>query len=160
MARIDESWYQRTPGVRDHLSSGGIVARAEGERCLIALAGERGSPGYIMPKGTVEPGEDLEETARREILEEAGIHDLSLVRKLGVLERLSFDKELWVTTHVFLYTTTQIEATPTDTEIHDHMVWGPIDELPPILWPDQERCILEHRQEILTVLGLTPETRR
>ncbi|MBT3345393.1 MAG: NUDIX hydrolase [Gemmatimonadetes bacterium] len=158
MTQIDDSWYRRLPGIPDHISSGGIVARAEGDVCLIALAGERHSPGYIMPKGTVESGESLEETARREILEEAGIRELSLVRKLGVLERLSFNKDLWVTTHVFLFTTTQVEATPTDAEIHDHMVWGPIDDLPHILWPDQKRCILANRIEIMTVLGLDPTT--
>ncbi len=149
MLQIDESFYQRPPGVRDHTSSGGIVTRAEGDRCLVALAGEKGSPGYVLPKGTVEPGESLEQTARREIGEEAGIHDLSLVRKLGTLERLTIHKDLWVTTHVFLYTTNQIAAVPTDIEIHDHMVWGSIDDLPHIMWPDQLNCILDHREEII-----------
>jgi|APSaa5957512535_1039671.scaffolds.fasta_scaffold122740_2 8-oxo-dGTP pyrophosphatase MutT (NUDIX family) len=156
MKQIDDSWYQRPPGVHDHTSSGGIVARAEGDQCLIALAGEVGSVGYVLPKGTVEAGESLEETARREILEEAGIHELALAGKLGILERLTINKDLWVTTHVFLYTTTQIEATPTDTQIHDHMVWGDLDDLPVMMWPDQRQCIMDHRDQIIAALKVAP----
>lgn len=65
--------------------------------------------------------------------------------KLGVLERLSFDKQLWLTTHVFLFTTDQVAAVPSDSTRHHHgPVWRPLDQLDDMFWPDQRRLIQAH----------------
>jgi len=43
-------------------------------------------PGLEVPKGAVEDGESLEEAVHRELLEEAGIADARIIRKLGATD--------------------------------------------------------------------------
>jgi putative (di)nucleoside polyphosphate hydrolase len=39
--------------------------------------------GYEVPKGSVEPGESLEETVHREVYEESGLKGLKVIKELG-----------------------------------------------------------------------------
>ncbi len=137
MTHIDHTWYQRPPGVPERTSSGGIVARLAEGRVLIALARERDFPLFVLPKGGVERGESLEEAARREIAEEAGLTDLHLLCPLGARERLSHDKARWITVHYFLFITRQTAGTPTDSDHHYGLWWYPLEALPELLWPEQ-----------------------
>jgi len=148
MSLIDESWYVKPPGIAGRLASGGVVVRTEGERILVALVREVLWPDYVLPKGGVEEGEDLITAARREVLEEAGLGQLHLIRDLGTVERLSFTKGLWVTVHFFLFKTDQIEGTPTDTERHFGVWWFPIDDLPAFFWPEQRELVIRNRELI------------
>lgn len=146
--RIDQTWYQRPAGISAHVSAGGVVARVEGERIYLAFATERDRQEYVLPKGHVEPGEALEQAARREIEEETGLADLTLLDQLGMKARLSFDKTSWKETHYFLFYTTQEHATPTDSQHHDALVWQPLDALTNLFWPEQRALIEEHRAKI------------
>ncbi|MDH5673475.1 MAG: NUDIX domain-containing protein [Myxococcales bacterium] len=154
MTTIDDSWYQRPPGaLPERTSAGGVVVRIDGGGPWIGLAREGDYAQPVLPKGGVEPGEDLEAAAMREIEEEAGLSQLTLVQKLGVLERLSFDRALWVRTHVFLFRTEQLRGVPTDSERHLHgPVWRRLDHLEDMLWPDQRQLILRH-QALIRSLG-------
>ncbi len=149
---IDESWYKRPPGVSDRTSAGGIVARIEDGRIYVALVGELGLTERVLPKGGVEPGESLEEAARREIEEEAGLSSLELIEELGVRERLSYDKVCWITTYYFLFVTEQVEGIPTDVEHHYELAWHPIGALPAIFWPEQRELIETNRDEIVGLI--------
>ena len=60
------------------VSSGAVVARADG-RILLLRREDEGAWG--LPKGTVEPGESLEQTALREVSEETGLR-VKLIRPL------------------------------------------------------------------------------
>jgi 8-oxo-dGTP pyrophosphatase MutT (NUDIX family) len=40
-------------------------------------------PGYEAPKGSVEPGESLEEAVHREVYEESGLEGLRIIKPLG-----------------------------------------------------------------------------
>jgi 8-oxo-dGTP pyrophosphatase MutT (NUDIX family) len=154
---IDDTWYRRLPTVKERITAGGIVLRQEDQRVYaalarkIALAREADFPQFVLPKGEVEPDETLEAAARREIREEVGLSILQLISKLGVLERLSYNKIYWVQTHYFLFTTSQKDGIPTDTQHHDAVWWFPLDDLPAMLWPEQRRLIDTHRQTCLTV---------
>jgi 8-oxo-dGTP pyrophosphatase MutT (NUDIX family) len=142
---IDESWYVRPLGVPARVSAGGVVVRAHAGEPLVAFARESNHPQPVIPKGGVEPGEDLLQAARREIEEEAGLSQLVLVQKLGVLERLAFDKRRWIVTHVFLFTTDQLTGTPSDTARHQQApLWRRLDQLDDLFWPDQRRLIEAH----------------
>jgi 8-oxo-dGTP pyrophosphatase MutT (NUDIX family) len=147
-AVIDETWYIRLDNVPEHISAGGIVVRHTDGKTLIALARERDYREYVLPKGHLEPGEDAETAARREIAEEVGVTDLRLLKPLGVKERLSFDKRSWKRTHYFLYATDQVEATPEDTEHHNTMEWFPVNRLPDMFWPEQRKLVEANAREI------------
>ncbi|MCZ6634098.1 MAG: NUDIX domain-containing protein [bacterium] len=150
---IDQSWYQRPQGVPDSETAGGVVARKVGDQILLALAQEQIYDDYVLPKGHVEPGESIEEAARREIEEEVGISDLTLIELLGVKERLDFNKTEWKKTHYFLFTTEQANAKPTHTEQHEKMHWVPLDPVPKFFWPEQQALVEENRERILNVLN-------
>ena len=148
---IDETWYRRLPAAKDRIAAGGVVLRREDQCVYLALAREGDIRPFVLPKGEVEPNEPLEAAARREILEEVGLSDLQLIGPLGVLERLSYNKQHWVQTHYFLYTTSQKDGIPTDTQHHDAVWWFPLDDLPAMLWPEQRRLIETHRATFETV---------
>ena len=149
---IDESWYKRPPGVRDRTSAGGIVTRIVDGQIYVALVGELGLTERVLPKGGVEPGESLEEAARREIEEEAGLSSLEVIEKLGIRARLSYDRACWITTHYFLFVTEQVEGIPTDVEHHYELAWYPIEALPAIFWPEQRELIETNRDKIVGLI--------
>ena len=151
---IDESWYGRTPGLPDSVSAGGIVVRLENKRAYVALVSSRRKKQYILPKGHIDPGESIEEAARREIEEEAGLSELSLVADLGYKERLDFAKTCWKKTYYFLFTTAQVQGNPTDPYTAYQLHWFPLDELPPLFWPEQKELIEANRDQILRSLDL------
>jgi 8-oxo-dGTP pyrophosphatase MutT (NUDIX family) len=64
-------------------SAGGIVLDRDG----LILVVNQNSTSWSLPKGHIEEGEDKLTAARREIYEEAGITELSLVRNLGFYQR-------------------------------------------------------------------------
>jgi 8-oxo-dGTP pyrophosphatase MutT (NUDIX family) len=60
--------------------AGGIVL---GDHGTIALVRSARSESWLFPKGGIEPGEDAEQAARREIREEAGLEELEYIDDLG-----------------------------------------------------------------------------
>ena len=68
-------------------SAGGVVLNHEG---LMALVCQR-SGSWSLPKGGVEDGETYEAAARREIMEETGLADLTTVETLGSFTRYPLD---------------------------------------------------------------------
>mgnify|MGYP001028450668 FL=1 len=148
MTRIDGSWYERPPDVGERTGAGGVVIRRDGDRLLVGLVQEDGFPEYILPKGRLEPGEDIETAARREIAEEAGLTGLRLLGKLGVRERLDFRRRQWVTTHYFLYWCDDPASAPTDVEHEYRLHWFPLDELPAMFWPEQWELLESNRDRI------------
>jgi 8-oxo-dGTP pyrophosphatase MutT (NUDIX family) len=145
---IDETWYRRPPDVPLSISAGGVIVRKEGDRLFVALVREGGLTDYILPKGSAEPEEDLQTAARREIAEEAGLNNLTFLGELGVRERLNSAKHLWKKTTYFLYYTTQREGVPTDQRHTYRCEWFPIDQLPPMFWPEQKELIEASRSKI------------
>ncbi|WP_394795202.1 NUDIX hydrolase [Armatimonas sp.] len=153
MIEIDESWYTRPEGgVRDRLAAGGIIVRKDENGTLwIALTtGEdTKQSAYILPKGGVDKGEEIETAARREIEEEAGFSKLQLIEKLGVRERLSFDKTRWTTTHFFLYTTDETDPQPTEVNRGYITRWFDFSQpLPSLFWPEQAALVETFRERI------------
>jgi len=149
---IDDSWYVRPAhGVTDRTSAGGIVVRRRPRdgAVLVALSRLGGGGDCFLPKGGVEKGETLEQAARREIAEEAGLTDLALLAPLGTRSRLNWNRKRWITTHYFLFRTDQEEGRPTDPRQAYHLVWAPLDDLPPIVWPEQRHLIEGARETVL-----------
>jgi len=62
--------------------------------------------GWVLPKGTVEAGEEYKETALREVKEETGLTLLNY-RYRGIL---TFIAEGWESEYIHLYTATEFEG--------------------------------------------------
>ena len=124
-----------------HVSCGGVVARVAQERVLVALVRERPGALPVLPKGHREYGESLEQAAIREIEEEAGITDLTLLANLGEQERMDYAKTSWKTIHYFLYFTQQALGDPTDPHKAYEVEWHDLHALPDMFWPEQRELI-------------------
>ena len=153
--KIDHTWYCKPCGIRERLTAGGVVVRRAPEGLLVALAREIELDGWVLPKGGVDPGEDLDAGARREIEEEAGLSALTLVRELAVLERLESERKFWSIIHYFLYETEQVRGEIKDTEHHPGMDWFPLDALPEMFWPDERELVERFRGTIRSALGVS-----
>ena len=146
---IDDTWYTRSDDAPLAVSAGGVIVRVEQGRVLVALARQRAVPGYVLPKGNVDSGEGLEQAARREIAEETGFANLTLLGDLGIRERYNRAKTRWKRTRYFLFLTQQVDATPLESDRHGPPAWFPLDALPPIAWPEQLKLIESRRDDIV-----------
>ncbi|HEX3082253.1 MAG TPA: NUDIX domain-containing protein [Candidatus Saccharimonadia bacterium] len=91
-----------TKAVREY-TAGGVVFRYVGEGVEILMIQDR-LGRWTIPKGHVEAGENLTQTALREVAEETGLTHLRLGEKLDKLH-FFYRKEgklIFMTTHVFL----------------------------------------------------------
>jgi 8-oxo-dGTP pyrophosphatase MutT (NUDIX family) len=145
---IDDRWYSKPLDIKISLAAGGIVVRWIGGNLHVALVKEDDFDEYILPKGRVEEDESLEMAAKREIEEEAGLTELRYVAKLDVLERLNYRRTSWKVTHYFLFLTDQEGSQPSDPTHQYRCEWFPIDRLPGLFWPEQEKLIVKNRPEI------------
>ncbi len=127
--------------VRDAVAAGGVVIR-EGERGQeVVLAGREGL--WVLPKGTPDRDERIEETATREVREETGL-DVRIVRPLGTIEYWFAlpRRRVHKTVHFFL-----MEALSGDVSRHDHeyeeVRWVPVEEARRLLTFETYREMLE-----------------
>jgi 8-oxo-dGTP pyrophosphatase MutT (NUDIX family) len=94
--------------------AGGIVFNMSNQVIMIKQVG--GS--WSLPKGHIDKGESPEITAIREIYEESGITDLTLVKYIGSYTRTAirtdgtFDEKKIKKIHVFLFRTMSNELRP------------------------------------------------
>jgi len=97
------------------VSAGGIVYRKGVDGLEIVICGRDADRVWGLPKGTPEEGEELEETAVREVTEETGL-EVRILDKVGVVEywfaREGIRFHKWV--HHYL-----MEATGGDPSLHD-----------------------------------------
>lgn len=146
--RVDSSWYKRPERIKVSESAGGIVTRKEANILYIAFVREGDYMEYILPKGTRKKGEPFEETARREIREEAGFKQLVLLGLLEKNERFNFMRTKWKSITYYLFYTDEVYPKPQDDKREYHCEWFPLDDLPTMFWPDQEKMLRDHQVEI------------
>jgi 8-oxo-dGTP pyrophosphatase MutT (NUDIX family) len=65
--------------------AGGVVVRGDADRRVLLVRAKPAPHDWVLPKGHIERGETPEETARREVVEEAGV-DAEPLRLAGTLE--------------------------------------------------------------------------
>ncbi len=120
-------------------SAGGIVVNGSGQ---VVVVNQKGT-SWSLPKGHIEPGEDALTAARREIYEESGVSDLTLVKELGSYERYKIgvngddDAAELKIIFMFLFKTNEIELRPVD------------PDNPEALWVDKEQvaALLTHPKD-------------
>jgi 8-oxo-dGTP pyrophosphatase MutT (NUDIX family) len=140
---------KRIRAVREY-TAGGVVFRRMENRIEILMIQDR-LGRWTIPKGHVEPGESIEQTALREVAEETGLTRLRLGDKLDKLH-FFYRKEgklIFMTTYVFL-----MEALG-DT---DNLSQGDSEGIVDTKWFDSDKALglIEYRDtERLFRLGLS-----
>jgi len=130
-----------TRKVRDAVAAGGVVIRTGDRGPEVVIAGREGM--WVLPKGTPDGHERIEETATREVREETGL-DVRIVRPLGAIQYwFALPRQrVHKTVHFFL-----MEALGGDTSRHDHeyeeVRWVPVDDARRLLSFDTYREMLD-----------------
>jgi len=106
-------------------SAGGLLVKKRGNRAQICLVSKKGGRVWAFPKGRVDKGESLQETAVREVLEETG-HQGCVLDQLDRIEYYFFLKEnntfYHKTVTFFLMKLEKEDAQPRDQEA-DSVGW-------------------------------------
>ncbi len=106
------------------MSAGGVVINQNGD---VAIVNQK-HKSWSLPKGHVEENEDILEAARREVNEETGLSDLTLIKPLGIYERYAMDhenndnKQELKTLHFFLFETREETLSPMDVD-NPEAIW-------------------------------------
>lgn len=134
-------------------SAGGIVIRyEEGVPQLVVGSRRRGPDGvtWMLPKGTPQAGETVQQTALREVREESGLS----VRITAPLESIEYwfvrrGTRIHKTVHYFL-----MEPTGGDLARHDHefdeVRWLALRDAPAVLTFETERALVARALDRLT----------
>jgi len=102
--------------------AGGIVRNGDN----IALVKMKKFDGWAFPKGTIESSEVSLEAAKREIFEETGIKELSLIKELGIYQRSVADGQaILLNINMFLFETEQEKICPVENDVRGAQ-WFPI----------------------------------
>ena len=112
-------------------SAGGVVIGPNGKILVV----NQKSDSWSLPKGHLDPGEDEETAAVREIYEESGVKQVKVIEKLGEYERATIGKDGYGEVpeqmkHItmFLCITDQEELAPIDPE-NPEAQWLEIDDV-------------------------------
>ncbi len=141
------------------ISSGGVVFRPAGATCEVALIRVARADGHAwtLPKGWVEKGEDLEQTAVREVREETGLQ-AKVLRKLGEITYEFYAKpdrsRVLKTVHVFLLECLGGNIADHDDEVEEAR-WFPYDDAVKALAHKNERDMLEKARGLIQGGGQT-----
>jgi 8-oxo-dGTP pyrophosphatase MutT (NUDIX family) len=129
------------------ISAGGVIyrpAKGETEVCLIST---QGGKAWQLPKGLIEPGEEPEQAAKREVSEETGLHG-DLVEPLEKIEYWYLWNEdgervrIHKFVHFYLFRYTSGSTDDHDDEVVEAR-WYPIEEARKLLSFENERKVME-----------------
>jgi len=130
-------------------SAGGVVLNKKGQVLVVNQNGD----SWSLPKGHIDAGETALSAAKREIWEETGVKELSLIQSFGSYRRSKIgvrggeDKTEMKTIHMFLFETSQEKLNPRD------------PRNPEACWVDKSKVadLLTHRKDREFFLGILKE---
>jgi len=133
------------------ISAGGVVFRRGDLGIEIALTSAQNGEIWCLPKGLINKGESLEQTALREVKEETGLEG-RIIRKIAEIKYWYYSKweqvRIFKIVHFFLMECIGGNPAEHDFEV-DEVKWFPLDEAKEILSYKSERETLEKAEFIL-----------
>ncbi|MGD0523424.1 MAG: NUDIX hydrolase [Candidatus Microgenomates bacterium] len=147
---IDQSWYVKPKNIPVRKTAGGVVIRKESGKLLIGLIRDSKYQDWMLPKGGVKKGENVEKAAKREVTEETGISQIKMISHLGKKERLSYAKDIWAITEYYLFVTEQVSGQQKLEKGEEDIVfqWFDLEQLPTMNWPEQKAVIKGNKEKI------------
>ncbi|MBB3662744.1 ADP-ribose pyrophosphatase YjhB (NUDIX family) [Prauserella sediminis] len=133
----------------DETSAGGLVVDpARTHAALIGRLNRHGRLLWSLPKGHIEDGETVEDTAVREVREETGIV-ARVIRPLGSIDYwfVAERRRIHKTVHHFLLEAHGGELSDDDVEVTE-VAWVPLDELDSRLAYTDERKLVRKAREL------------
>ena len=131
--------------VRKIKSAGGVVVNPNGEILVVNQHGD----SWSLPKGHIDEGETALEAAKREIFEESGVGELTLVKSLHSYERFRIgqggvgeDRTELKQIEIFLFRANQAELAPRD-PANPEARWVAKDEVSKLLTHPKDREFFE-----------------
>lgn len=128
-------------------SCGAVIFRNIGGTTRYLLIKNRRSSNWSFPKGHVEDGESLKQTAKREVLEETGIH-LDIFPGFMSKSQYTIQNKIQKTVHIFTGTTKDEQTKIQLEEIEDY-IWLPFDAAYKHLKFENDKTILEDAKNFL-----------
>ncbi len=125
----------------EEISSGGVVVFGNTVLLLKKFNGD-----WVLPKGKVEKGENLKETALREVMEESGVK-AELGKYIGKIKynyrNLKSEKLVYKTVYWYLMKSNNMNCTPQKSEGFIDAVFVHMDKAPNLLRYDDERKVIK-----------------
>ncbi len=138
---------------REEVSAGGVVYRRGAPGGIDVVLGSRrtraGDLAWGLPKGQIDGGETVSETALREVREEAGI-SAEIESSLGSIDYFYVwdEQRIHKVVHFFLMRSIGGDVSEHDDELED-VEWVPIEEALARASYPSERKVLERAAEAL-----------
>jgi 8-oxo-dGTP pyrophosphatase MutT (NUDIX family) len=135
------------------VSSGGIIFRKDNGEIEVALISRKHGNVWCLPKGTIEKGETLEQTAIREVREETGLEG-EILEKIGDInywymsEKKKNYKKYFKNVHFYLMKYKNGDTANHDDEVDDAK-WFEINKAYEIMTYKSEKEIMKKAMEIL-----------
>ena len=127
----EETYWRICAEFKEVTAGGGLVSNRRGDYLLINRNGL-----WDLPKGHLAEGEDIEESALREVREETGVDALSIRRLICVTDHCYFRNGLWHLKHSWWYDmlyTEPVDLTPQREEDITKAAWVAKSSLPAFL---------------------------
>ncbi|HSW89482.1 MAG TPA: NUDIX hydrolase [Patescibacteria group bacterium] len=135
---------------KNEISAGGVVFKKTNEGTFVLVCKHSGYHKWVLPKGLVEKGEKLEETAIREVEEEAGVK-AKIIEPIGTPEKYVYilnGTRIFKTVHYFLMEYVSGEIDTHDFEMED-VRWVSPDEALHLVEYEGAKRIVEKAIEML-----------
>ncbi len=153
--RIKSAVFRKKPAIQEIVrepTSGGIVFRfTKDKKDIEVLLIQDSKERWTIPKGHIEPGETAKMTARREIEEETGLKNFSVLSWLGKIhfKYRRADKLVLMTTQIYLVQSLDEREMPMGEKWMKGIKWFTFsDALDVIEYEDIEKLMLIAKKKI------------